>query len=172
MRSLLSNSLALAAVLSATVALGAQADVVRVITRPTVWRSTVVVPQRHVIITAPTVTRRTIMVTPGVSRTIMTMPAVITPAVTTTSTSTTTITETKVQTPDPLERLHNMMDQITLGESNGMLSADESAALRAEYDRLDSLIQADLVGGLTDTEIDDLETQLTLFNQQISRAMQ
>jgi hypothetical protein len=175
MRSLLSSSLAIAAVLSATVSLSARADVVRFITQPAVlptMRQTIIVPGSRLILPPPTVVRTQRMVLPMTTTTTTTLPAVVPVAPTTTTTTTTTVTEEKVQTPDPLGRLHSMMDQINLGESKGMLTADESASLRGEYTRLDTLIQADLVGGLTDVEINDLETQLTLFNQQISNAMQ
>jgi hypothetical protein len=174
MRNLLSNSIALAALLAVSAGVSARADVVRIISQPMVVPGvrTLVVPMRRVILPPATITRtRTFqMVMPSSSAvTTTTLPAVVPEPVTTTST--TTVTETKLTQPDPLGRLHNMMDQITLGESKGLLTSDESASLRSEFTRLDTLIQADLVDGLTTTENDDLERQLTVFNQQISDAM-
>ena len=111
--------------------------------------------------------------------------AVITPSATTTTiigpgstlvptgtvTSTSSVTETKVSQPDPMGRLRAMGDQINLGVSKGLLKTGDEAILRNEFTRLQAVIEADLMDGLTTAENNDLEKQLTVFQQQISNAM-
>jgi hypothetical protein len=197
MTKILTRSLAIAATLTLGVgafATAARADVVRVYAQPTrllLPTTTVVHPgftvrsTRRTILPAPpaTVTTRTYElpavihdVTDGAATTTTTTPAtVISPSSvvvpTGTVTSTSTVTETKVAEPDPLGRLRAMGDQISLGVSKGLLNTATEASLRAEYSRLDALINADLVGGLTTAENNDLEQQLTIFQQTISNAM-
>jgi hypothetical protein len=170
-RKILSNSIALAAMLAVSAGVTARADVLRIISQPVVVPRvrTMVVPTTRIILPQPTVVRTFRQVIPQTTTTTTTTTIVPTEPVTTTTTE---ISETSLKQPNPPARLHNMMDQITLGESKGLLTAAESTALRAEYARLDSLITADLAdGGLTAAENDDLERQLTVFNQQISDAM-
>jgi hypothetical protein len=175
-RYLLSNSIAVAALVTLTSS-AANADVLQVYTTTPVLRTAPLVQYRvlpttqRVIVPAPTVVRTERMVIPSstVTTTTRTLPVVSTPVTTTT---TTTVTETILKDPDHLDRLNDMMDQVALGESNGMLNASESAALRAEHARLEAVIRASLVDGLTQAEIDSIEKQLTLFNQQISGSMQ
>jgi hypothetical protein len=175
-RYLLSNSIAVAALVTLTSS-AANADVLQVYTTTPVLRTAPLVQYRvlpttqRVIVPAPTVVRTERMVIPSstVTTTTRTLPVVSTPVTTTT---TTTVTETTLKDPDHLGRLSDMMDQVALGESNGMLNASESATLRAEHSRLEAVIRASLVDGLTQAEIDSIEKQLTLFNQQISGSMQ
>jgi hypothetical protein len=52
-----------------------------------------------------------------------------------------------------------------------MLNSGTEASLRNEFNRLEAVISADLMDGLTTAENNDLEQQLTVFQQQISNAM-
>lgn len=199
MNKFVTRSLAFAATLSlgAVCASGAQAEVVRVLTRPAVIpvQSTVVVPSavvrpgytvtttKRTFTPAPpaTVTTRTYEL-PAVVREVRTVPvpttttligpeSVVVPGATSSFSSETVVSESKVSQPDPMGRLRAMNEQISLGVSKGMLTGAAESGLRAEASRLESLISADLVGGLTTEENNDLERQLTVFQQQIAEAM-
>jgi hypothetical protein len=108
------------------------------------------VPQKFISVPASTVTR-SVLVVPGNS-----------PKVTT------TISTTLTKLPDFAKRLANMKDQINLGANRGWLTAGELGQLNIEHDRLANLLRSHEIGGLNKAEIDDLEKQLTLFNQVIA----
>jgi hypothetical protein len=69
------------------------------------------------------------------------------------------------------DRLSDMMDQIQVGVSNGTITSDVQASLTAEHDSISTLINSLAPGGLTTDEVNQIETQLNLFNQHISSAM-
>lgn len=131
---------------------------------PTVRTQSVVIPSSTLqrIITVPA---RADFITPG---TIMRRSAVIMPSVAPVTTTTSTITtESTLRSPQFMKRLSNMAEQINLAESRGWLTSDELSSLRSEQSRLSSLLDSSNVGGLTKTEIDELERNWTSFNQQI-----
>jgi hypothetical protein len=69
------------------------------------------------------------------------------------------------------DRLSDMMDQIRLGTDRGMISADLQTSLNADHDRISTLINSLSSGGLTLDEVNQIETELNLFNQRISGAL-
>jgi hypothetical protein len=106
---------------------------------------TVVVPTTEVQTVAPLVERTELMVSPAPSLSLGTM----------------------ILGLNHQDRLHDMMDQVDLGASRGWLSGDQVTALRAEHDRLMSLIRDRQSDGLTMDEVNDIELQLNVFSQTI-----
>lgn len=147
--------------LSVSLIPSAMAQIIEYRTSPAIAQPIIRVMPRTYVYTAP---RKVITVpTSTVTRSVVVAP-VKSPEVVTT----TTITEQLIKSPNFDRRLSNMKDQINLGASRGWLTSGELAHLNSEHDRLASLLRSYQAGGLTNTEIDDLEKQFTRFNQLIA----
>lgn len=144
-------------------------------------RAAVVAPlETHEMIRAipDTISNTTVRTLPAVVERTTTFPAIVSPLVDS-STSSTTVVGPMLSFDrlslreaflglNPMDRLSDMMDQVSLGSTRGWLTADEVGTLNAERDRIAAMINSSAPGGLTMSEINQIEVALTTFNQTIA----
>lgn len=67
-----------------------------------------------------------------------------------------------------MDRLCDMMEQVSLGSARGWLTSEELSALHGERDRIAAMINSTALDGLDTGEIVQIESALTVLNQQIA----
>ena len=64
-----------------------------------------------------------------------------------------------------------MLDQINLGVQRGMITPSQAGQLISEHDNLLSMLRRIQGTGFSQTDTDDLEKRLNVFNVQISQIL-